>query len=409
MWLSGVATAVGVLAVGAAVSSGAGSPQGVLDVYSSLPLHGASRAESVAIVNGARLALAQAGGRAGQFKVKYISLDDSVAATGQWSRAQTTHNARLVARDPKAVYYIGDLDDGASEVSIPILNIGGVAQVSPTNTAVGLTTNYPGSLPGEPQKYYPTGVRNYLRISANDWDQAAALLATLKAEGCQRVAIAYDDTPVGAGVADDMELNKAKYGLDIVSNTGLYGYGSDYSQYASAIAPENPDCFLFTGTSTQTAVQVTKAVAAAIPGAKLYGSSGTCSTAFTDPAQGGIPATLDDRFECTPLPLGVTAYAGGQAFLAAYKAKYGVTNPDPYAIYGYEAMKLGLDTIRGLGPKGAKRSPVVRALFATRNRDSVLGTYSFDQNGDTTLRAYGVYRVVGQAGVLSFVKNAFAP
>src|SRR6202035_2425141 len=105
----------------------------------------------------------------------------------------------------------------------------------------------------------PTGVRNYLRISANDWDQAAALLATLKAEGCQRVAIAYDDTPVGAGVADDMELNKAKYGLDIVSNTGLYGYGSDYSQYASAIAPENPDCFLFTGTSTQTAVQVTKA------------------------------------------------------------------------------------------------------------------------------------------------------
>ena len=46
--------------------------------------------------------------------------------------------------------------------------------VSPANTYVGLTTNLPGSAPGEPQKYYPTGKRNYLRIVPLDSIQAAA-------------------------------------------------------------------------------------------------------------------------------------------------------------------------------------------------------------------------------------------
>jgi branched-chain amino acid transport system substrate-binding protein len=42
----------------------------------------------------------------------------------------------------------------------------------------------------------------------------------------------------------------------------------------------------------------------------------------------------------------------------------------------------------------------VAAIFATRNRHSVLGTYSIEHGGDTTLRRYGVYRVLG--GKLSF-------
>ena len=80
-------------------------------------------------------------------------------------------------------------------------------------------------------------------------------------------------------------------------------------------------------------------------------------------------------------------------FLAAYKAKYGVANPDPYAIYGYEAMKLGLDTIASLGSNGDNKADVLKALFAIKDRNSVLGTYGFDENGDTTLKSYGLYKV----------------
>jgi len=99
------------------------------------------------MVNGIKLALSQAGGKAGKWTVNYQSLDDSTAAAGKWDPGQTAANARKAATDPKAVYYIGEFNSGASEVSIPILNQAGLPQVSPANTYVGLTTTSPAALP----------------------------------------------------------------------------------------------------------------------------------------------------------------------------------------------------------------------------------------------------------------------
>ena len=79
--------------------------------------------------------------------MNYQSLDDSTAAAGKWDPGQTAADARKAASDPKAVYYIGEFNSGASEVSIPILNQAGIPQVSPANTYVGLTTNLPGQRP----------------------------------------------------------------------------------------------------------------------------------------------------------------------------------------------------------------------------------------------------------------------
>ena len=89
----------------------------------------------------------------------------------------------------------------------------------------------------------------------------------------------------------------------------------------------------------------------------------------------------------------LTVYAGRQGVLRRFAEKYGDENPDPYAIYGYEAMKLGLDAIERARRQGQRRTTSLEALFATKDRDSVLGTYSIDENGDTTLTDYGVYKV----------------
>jgi branched-chain amino acid transport system substrate-binding protein len=56
-------------------------------------------------------------------------------------------------------------------------------------------------------------------------------------------------------------------------------------------------------------------------------------------------------------------------------------------------MKLGLDTIKSLGAQGNSKSAVLKALFGIKSRNSVLGTYGFDKNGDTTLKSYGLYKV----------------
>ena len=105
-------------------SSSSGSSGNTVDIYSSLPLQGSSTSQTDPLVNGIKLALAQAGGKAGQWTVNYQSLDDSTAAAAKWDPGQTAANARKVATDPKAVYYIGEFNSGASEVSIPILNQG---------------------------------------------------------------------------------------------------------------------------------------------------------------------------------------------------------------------------------------------------------------------------------------------
>src|SRR5580692_4744033 len=183
--LAAVAIAA-VAAVGCSSSpspaTGAASVSGnTVDIYSSLPMQGSSSVQTIPMVNGMKLALAQAGGKAGKFTVNFTALDDSTAAAGKWDPSQTAANARKVAADPRAVYYIGEFNSGASEISIPILNGAGIPQVSPANTYVGLTKDIPGaSAPGEPQKYYPSGTRTYLRIVPVDTIQAAADLLALK-------------------------------------------------------------------------------------------------------------------------------------------------------------------------------------------------------------------------------------
>jgi branched-chain amino acid transport system substrate-binding protein len=390
-----LALAVGVAACGSSnkSSSSGGSGGGTVDFYSSLPLQGASKDQTAAMVNGMKLALSQAGSKAGNTTVKYTSLDDSTAQAGNWDPGQTAQNARKVAQDSKAVYYIGEFNSGASAISIPILNQGGVPQVSPANTYPGLTTNEPGTEKGEPDKYYPTGKRTYLRIVPRDKIQSAALIAQMKQDKCQKVAVANDKDTYGAGLARIFVEQSKTQGVTVTGNDGIDKTASNYRAYASKVKGSGADCFLFSGVTANGAVQLFKDVGAAVPNAKLYGPDGVCESGFTNPKKKGIPTALGKRFTCSVATLDLKAVPGGPQFVNAYAQRYGDKNPDPYAIYGYEAMKLGLDTVKGLGDKGSDKTAVLDALFATKNRKSVLGTYSFDKNGDTSLTDYGIYKV----------------
>jgi len=384
-------------------TAGTSSSGNTVDIYSSLPMQGSSNAQTIPLVNGIKLALAQADNKAGNFNVKYIELDDSTAAAGKWDPTQTGANARQAAGDPKAVFYIGEFNSGASEVSIPITNQAGLAQVSPANTYVGLTTNLPGSAAGEPQKYYPTGTRNYLRIVPIDSIQGASDLMAMKQAGCTKVAVANDKEAYGAGLAQLIELEKGFYGVTVVSNTGIDPTAANFRSYAATIKSEGANCFFFAGITSNGATQIAKDVNAALPTAKIFGGDGVCSAAWTQASQGGVPASIDPLMECTVATQDLEAYPGGKTFLADYKAAYKVSDPDPYAIYGYAIMQLALKTIAGLGANGDNKADVIKALFATTATQSVLGTYGFDKNGDTTLKSYGVYKVSN--GVPAFYES----
>jgi branched-chain amino acid transport system substrate-binding protein len=399
-----VTTAVIGCAVMVALLGGAANgANNTVDLYSSLPLQGASKAQTGALANGIKLALAQAHNKAGAVNIKFQSLDDSTAQAGNWDPGQTAQNARKVAQDKKAVGYIGEFNSGATEVSLPILNQAGIPQVSPANTYVGLTTNEPGSAPGEPQKYYPSGKRTYLRIVPRDTIQAAALLKLMKANGCQNVALTNDKDTYGAGLARLVQLQSKKAGIHLLGNQGIDKTAANYRSLAAKFKSQKADCFLFAGVTANGAVQLYKDVNAALPNAKLYGPDGVCESGLTNPKSHGIPASVGKHFQCTVATLNLASYPGGKKFLAAYNAAYHNAHPDPYAIYGYEAGSLFVDTLKRLGNRATNKAAVLAALFATKNRHSVLGTYSFDKNGDTTSTAYGVYKV-GADGDPTFEK-----
>jgi branched-chain amino acid transport system substrate-binding protein len=151
---------------------------------------------------------------------------------------------------------------------------------------------------------------------------------------------------------------------------------------------------VFSGITASNGVQIFKDFAAALPKAKLYGPDGVAETGFTDPKEGGIPASIANRVKVTVATLDPKSYPPeGRKFFADYEKKYNEKNPNPYSIYGYEAMKLALDAIERSGT--GKKEDIVKALFATEDRSSVLGKYSIDDNGDTTLTDYGVYEIKG--------------
>jgi branched-chain amino acid transport system substrate-binding protein len=376
---------------GGTAAGTAGPPGNIVDIYASLPLHGPEAADTIPLANGIKLALAQAGGKAGSFDVQYSLLDDSADNAG-WDATQTASNARKAAGDPRAVYYIGEFDDDASEVSMPILNQAGIAQVSPSNTYVGLTTNELGGASGAPP-FAPTGTRTYLRIVPTDSVQAAADLLAMRDAGCTKVAIAGDDEAYGMGLAKLMLLQKSYFGTDVVAYGGVNPAATSFRGYAEMLKSLHVDCFMFAGVPSKGAVQIVKDVHLALPTAKVFGPQDMCTSAWTNPKDGGVPADVDPLIECTESTLNLTAYPGGKAFLAAYEEMYRGSTPNAYALLGYEAMKLGLSTIASLGSNGDSKSAVLSALFATAGRRSVLGTYGFDKEGDTTLRSIGLYKV----------------
>jgi len=375
------------LLVAALVAAGCGDEEtrtdtgggDALTVYSSFPLSaGDQRGEAAALVEGIELALAERGGEAGGFRVEHRSLDNSSAEEGGLTPELEAANARTAAQDETAVAYIGGISFAAAAISIPILNEAGIVQVSPGTGYSGLTRRTAVSQPGEPEKYYPTGERNFARIVPLDVYHAAALAGVMEDAGCASAFLAAEEEVASRALAHALRDDLRRRGVAIAGEEAFDG--AQVGDVAAAAAEARPGCVALVTRAPAAAVAAYEALGEALPRARLFGAEGACRPALTPP-----PAHLEEsllrRITCTAWVRERRSYPDADVELE-----------DPVALYGYEAMRLVLDAIeRG----GGDRDAVRRALLSTGERKGPFGEYRLDGRGDATLDTFAVYRVRG--------------
>jgi branched-chain amino acid transport system substrate-binding protein len=332
-----------------------------LAIYASVPPAGSATPEATDVVDAERLALQQTGSQVGHVTVHLATVQGK----------EISDNGRTAIQDGNAIAYLGEVAPGDSLDSLGITNAQDLLQVSPTDTAVA-ATQYTPAVPGSPDLFYEslsTYHRTFARVVPTTALEARALVSLMSSLGVSRLAVLDDGSDYGKALALEVK-NDAGSSISVTSSTT--GAGAVF----------------FAGSSASEAVREFDQAAASDPKVKLFAPSALASQSFvsalTAAARGGLYVSEPGFYkDLTP---------AGQKFVSDFRAEYGHT-PAPQAIFGYEAMDSVLAVLREAGSGATNRATVVRDYFAIRNRDSVLGTYSINANGDTSLDVFVASRV----------------
>ena len=346
---------------------------------SSLPRSGVNKAQTDSIVNGIKMALDAVGGQIDGASILYEDWDDASPTRGAWDGERENENANRAIDDPDVMVYIGPYNSGAAKVSIPTLNNADLVMVSPSNTYAGLTKPGKG-LPNEPAIFYPTGRRNYARVVPSDDIQGSVGAGWAKQLGASKAFVLDDTELYGHAIALSFADTAARIGLEIVGGPeGIDPHAQDYQGVAAKIRSSGADLVYFGGITDNNAGRLFKDIRTTLGDkVKLMGPDGLYQQGFLDDAGEAAQGVYVTFGAVAPSKL----TGKGAEWYREYKARFGA-EPEVYAAYGYEATKVALDAIRRAGKKD--RNAIREAVLATREYDGVLGTWSLDQNGDTTL------------------------
>ena len=391
----GVIAATAVAATALVAGSSAANAATTLTISSDLPLQGSAFDSNDSTNKAIQLYLKQIGNKAGKYNIKFKTYDNATAAKGSWDDAKCAANAQAHVANKGEVAVMGTYNSGCAKIIVPILNQapgGAMTMISNANTNPGLTKVWN---PGEPDIYYPKGVRNYGRVCTTDDIQGAAAAQFAKELGIKSVYVLNDTQTYGQGVAQAFTTEAKKQGLKVLSS-GAYGEGwdkkqTDYSALFTKIKALKPDMVYFGGIFDNNGGQLTKDKVKILGDntkVKLMGPDGfTGYPEFNElpEAQG---AYLSFAGLSTDLLIANNPNGAGAKFVADYKAKYGKDPVGSYPIYGVAAVQVILKAIAASDGtrKGVRDAVFTGAGISVSADESVLGKeLTIDPaTGDTT-------------------------
>ena len=357
-----------------------------------MPRTGSARGQTDTIANGIKMAIDEYGGTIAGMKIDYQDWDDADASNQSWMAELETANAQKAINDPDVMAYIGPYNSGAAKVSMPLLNEAGLLQVSAAVTHTGLTKVDPGGDPNEPGIYRPTGKVTFCRVCPADDVQGPLAADFARDELKAKTVFVLDDKELyGQGVAGLFKRRAQALGLQILDHQSINVRQNEFNALMAGVKAKNPDVVYFGGTTQSKGGQIAKDMRNAGLACPLIVPDGCYELAFITSAgeenlkncyvtMGGIDASL--------------LKGPGAEFVRKYQEKFGGKEPEAYAVYGYEAAKVVLESILKVGKKD--RAAIVKTCVETRDFDKgALGKWGFDANGDITLQNMTISRVEG--------------
>jgi DNA-binding SARP family transcriptional activator/ABC-type branched-subunit amino acid transport system substrate-binding protein/streptogramin lyase len=372
-------------------------------IVSDLPFQGQSTlAETLQMSDAVRFVLAQHRFRAGAYSIGYQSCDNSIASTGSYDIARCKANSQAYAASKSVIGVIGGYNSGCTQAQLAVLAAapgGPLAIIGTASTYVGLTHTGPGTSRGEPQKYRPDGKLSFVRVVAADDLQGAANALLAKRLGVTRLYVLNDGDPYGFGIASNVRRAATKLGLVIVGFERWNPHAHRYTALARRIRHARADAVFLGGTGDlSNGPALVKGLRSAL-GERFHILAPDGFTPFTGFVRLAGPAAEGVTISFTATPperLG----AEGRRFADDFRKAIG--RPiEAYSLSAAQATEVLLDAI---GKSDGSRASVTAQVFKTRVSNGILGSFSFDRNGDTTAGAVTIYRIVhGKPTVMTVI------
>jgi branched-chain amino acid transport system substrate-binding protein len=222
------------------------------------------------------------------------------------------------------------------------------------------------------------------RVNGTMINQNETAAKFMLGQGYKTWVIIHDTTDYGKGHDKYFTQFATAGGAKILAD---FGVGADQQDFTAELAQAKslkPDVVYFGGL-TPIGVRIRQQMDKLGLDAEFQGTSGIVNDDFIralGPLAEGVVAFREGA-DATKLP-------GGKFFLEKYAAQGYPQGPEAYGPFAYAGAVLLMDTIEKVGPD---RKKIIAELANVKDRDSIVGTITFDDHGQNVVPVITKYVV----------------
>ncbi len=371
-------------------------PTHIVKIAIELPL-GGDDGVAEPIANGIKLAVDDASGNAGRFRVEIprsATLSDLVNGVADGS--QGAANMRQIVADPDVIAVIGPFNSAVALDQIPISNAAGLLQCSPATTDPRLTQSTGGVLLPSASPISTTA--NFVRVITTD-DVAAMGAARFLFErlGKTSVYVLDDESDYGITGTDSFDAELTRLGGSVIARESLSNSEAAQPGVLGYARTKNPQAIYFAGAAGEGAVLLQAAAQAGLGEIPFVGTEALNDGNAVTPGS-FLNVVGDSAKHAYSVFPGSVDGPGKAAFDARYRAAYGA-DPTPFAALGYacgQVVIAALERVDADPPAsttGLRDAVRAAGVDPSATFETIFGPIAFDMLGDITKQHVAIFTV----------------